>query len=286
MTVDCDIVSYGSYTCIQHGANPNSKLTTIEELPQELIVEGTTDAHFNYGSETLKETFSCWLCGTPSGEPVNPIKLTAGGTLHVGTAGACSWSGDGTGCSGSYATNIAGDLGNLDALEILVALAQPDGYIHHAIKIFPVCNGTNYVAPATESDGQCERGTNGANISTSAGLPEGSRGLYPLTFAQIDALSIPDYQKVILRTLHMYGTIDSDTGWGGSSYAAAFAMQGAQSYLQMGLPDAWATLAKYEQAEGNGKYVTVNPNGAQSYNFDMSGISFSKLQWCNNAGCK
>jgi hypothetical protein len=255
-------------------------------LPEELIVEGTTDAHFNYGNLSLKATFSCWLCGTKSGaEPSNPIKLTAGETFNVGTAGVCSWSGDGTGCSGSYATYIAGDLGNLDPLELLAALAVPDGYIHHALKITPVCNGTKFVLPATASDGQCERGTNGANIATSSGLPEGSRGLYPLTFAQIDALAIPDYQKVILRTWHMYGVIDSDTGWGGSSYAAASAIQGAQAYLQMGLPDAWATLAKYEQSEGNGKYVQTNNNGPQSYTFDMSGLSFSKLLWCNNQTC-
>ncbi len=285
VTVDCNIVSWGPYTCVTKGQNPNSLLTTTEQLPEELIVEGTTDAHFSYGNTTLRQTFSCWLCATPSGEPKNPVKLTAGGTLNVGTAGACSWDGDGTGCSGSYATNIAGDLGDLDPLEILAALQQPDGYIHHAIKIFPVCNGTTFVAPATAGDGQCFKGSGGANISTSAGLPEGSRGLYPSTFAQIDAMNIPDYQKVILRTEHMYGVVDSDTGWGGSSYAAALAEQGAQAYIQMGIPDGWATLAQYEQAEGNGKYVTLNANGAQSYNFDMSGLSFSKLLWCNNEDC-
>jgi hypothetical protein len=285
VTVSCSLVSWGPYTCVTKGANPNSLLTTLQTLPETMIVEGTTDAHFNYGNETLKQTFSCWLCGTPSGEPTNPINLTAGGTLKVGTAGVCPWAGDGTGCSGSYATYIAGDLGNLDPLEILAALQVPDGYIHHAIKVFPVCNGTTFVKPATASDGQCFKGTNGANISTASGLPEGSHGFDPRTFAQIDALAIPDYQKVILRTLHMYGTYDSDTGWGGSSNAAALAEQGAQAYIQMGLPDAWATLATYEQAEGNGKYVTTNPDGPKSYSFDMSGVSFSKLLWCNNAAC-
>ncbi len=286
VNIDCSLVSWGPWTCVTKGDNPNSVLTTTVQLPEQLIVEGTTDAHYGYGNATLKQTFWCWLCGTANGaEPKNPINLTAGQTFNVGTAGACSWSGDGTGCSGSFATNIAGDIGILDPLEILAALAVPDGYIHHAIKIFPTCNGTPFVPPATASDGQCFRGPNGSNIATSAGLPEGSRGRYNLTFAQIDALSIPDYQKVILRTLRMYGTVDSDTGWGGSPNAAAFAEQGAQAYLQMGLPDGWATLANYEENEGNGKYVTVNPDGAGSYTFDMSGINFNQIQWCNNANC-
>jgi hypothetical protein len=226
--IDCNLVSYGPTKCRQFGLED----TTLN-VPAGMEPEGNADHHYSFDSATAGGEYDFWLSNAPSG---------AGGTLHMGTAGFCKWGTDGTGCSDATAGQIVTSLGGLDPTLIANAEGNPSGTLGYALSSAALCADTTWVYPATQSDGADTNATSACAGSTAAGgrPPEGTRWFINATDATIDALSIPAYAKVILRTADVqhYGGVIVGTNWSGAPGLSIAVHRGNYNFMatEAGIP--------------------------------------------------
>ncbi len=230
-TIACDAVTWGPSLCRSTGMQGR-----VLAVPAGMMPEGNADHHYSYDDPNAGGEYDFWLAPRP-GAP--------GATMHVGGAGFCAWGSDGTGCSGSTATNIATSLGGLDAALLANAEASPDGTLPYAIAVAALCADPSYVYPATSSDGANTNATPACSGSTSAGgrPPEGTRWFLDLGDADVDATPYAPYVKVILRTLDRqhYGGLIVDTNWSGAPglsveyHRGNYAFAAAEANLAYGL---------------------------------------------------
>lgn len=204
----CDVVSYAQYECTSHGLPKGSTFP----VPMSLYTALGSDHHCSVDDHAKQGEFDGWECPSPA---------VFSGTMHVGGAGFCPWSGDGTNCSGSTATNIATSLGGIDENDLNAAEADPvHGSLPYAISTATLCADPSSVYPATASDGQNTNYSSACagHIGSGGRPPEGTRWFLSETDAQIDATNNLPYVKAILRTMdreHMGGVI-TDTNWSGA----------------------------------------------------------------------
>jgi hypothetical protein len=219
--LQCSLVSYGPTKCKQFGLEG----ATIE-VPTNMEPEGSPDHHYSFDSSTAGGEYDFWMSNEPG---------VAGGTLNVGTAGFCKWGGDGTGCSDATASQIVTSLGGLDATAIANAEATPNGVLNYALSAVALCADSTFVYPATQSDGADTDATPACAGSTAAGgrPPEGTRWFINATDATIDALGIPPYAKVILRTADVqhYGGVLVGTNWSGGPGLSISAHRGNYDFM-------------------------------------------------------
>ncbi len=219
--VQCSLVSYGPTKCKQFGLE-NTRL----DVPANMEPEGSPDHHYSFDSATAGGEYDFWLSNAPG---------VAGGTLTVGTAGFCKWGGDGTGCSDATASQIVTSLGGLDPALIANAEKNPSGTLGYALSTVALCADTTWVYPATQSDGADTNATPACAGSTAAGdrPPEGTRWFLNVSDATIDALSIPAYAKVILRTADAqhYGGVLVGTNWSGAPGLSIAAHRGNYNFM-------------------------------------------------------
>jgi hypothetical protein len=125
----------------------------------------------------------------------NGNPLSGGGTITVHDFGGLYLNGAGC-CGGSTAANQGLPAG---------AIRGPDltaGVINHALSVVAVCTNGSWVPPATGAAlGGCP-----------SAPPDGARFQLKLTDAQIDAMSVPAYEKVIYKAMAHYGIYITDTG--------------------------------------------------------------------------
>ena len=174
-----------------------------------------------------------------------------GSTLHVGGGGFCQWGTDGTGCSGSTATQIDTSLGGVDAALLQAAESDPHGTLPYALAVAGLCNDPTFVYPAKASDGSNSDGAPACSGHTGPGQrpPEGTRWFLALHDADINATNNAPYVKVLLRTLDEdhYGATIVDTNWNYApegyqlqfnrgNYAFAAAEAGIPYGADVGLP--------------------------------------------------
>jgi hypothetical protein len=194
---------------------------TTVNVPVNMQPAGNSDHHFSINNFILQATIDFWLAPLP-GPP--------GSTMIVGGAGTCYWGTDGTGCSGSTATNISTGLGDVQPQYVQVAESDPHGVLPWAISSSALCAdsaynagylhsnpGQGWVYPATSSDGGNTDWFPACKAFTGAfgRPPEGARWFINMTDDQINATNNLPYVKVILRTLdaeHYGGTI-TDSNW-------------------------------------------------------------------------
>jgi hypothetical protein len=161
-----------------------------------------------------------------------------GGTFNVGWGGSTDLAGDGLGTG----EGLAAEWGNLAG--IIRAQEAASGTINHALYMVIACDNGQYVYPATKQAGACMDRTNAP--------PNGTHLWLDLTPAEIDALAIPSWQKMILKTLHNYGAYMGDTG--GPGFALQF--ESPLTYTSFGRTD---PLVPWAQANGwspyNGYYI-------------------------------
>jgi hypothetical protein len=226
LPMDCSKETYSAGTCASFG-NPNG---SVQQIPTNIEVSQGSDHHAAIDSHLYGGEFEYWLAPYPS--------TTAGNTWAVGGAGFCPWSGTGTNCSGSTATNIAYSF-NISQAELSLAEASPNGALPYALGVSVVCADPSFVAPAVSSDGANTNTSTACIGFTGAGQrpPEGTRFYIPMTDAQINATNNLPYVRAILRTLdeqHMGGII-VDTNWAGAPGIAvqyrmdSFAPQAAEA---------------------------------------------------------
>ena len=270
----CNKTSYSAYVCGINAYNPHGLVDmngTNVSFPLHSIPAGDSDHHISSINTLEGYEDDIWLG--------SPFPTQAGATWSIGGAGRCALNGDGTGCAGATATNMALSMGIIRAEDILYCLnssANPESCtLPYALAIAPKCNGKNFTYPATASDGQCFD-SSGTNHSTTAGLPEGSRGCVNLTDAQINALPYPAYEKVVLRTADCqhFGMFVRDSNYsGGPGFAWQFS--GAEAFSAFGHTDPWRKLANQ---------VGIAPSGdGSNFFFTMSDLKAPPIRWCANS---
>ncbi len=237
----------------------------VIEVPTKMEPEGAPDHHYSFDDYARNGEQDFWLAPMP-----NPHT----GELHVGGAGFCTWGTDGTGCSGSTATNIATGLGRLDPT--LIKDAERDklhGHLPYAIATGALCadESTVFVYPAKQSDGSNTDTTPKCHAFLKPGMrpPEGARWFLALHDADIDAKPYVAWVKVVLRTLdedHMGGLI-TDTGWALGSGMSPTYGRGDWSF------------AAYEMG--------IDPSkGDYELPFNVTGLEFEKnARFCDSGTC-
>lgn len=221
MVMSCDKETYSPGTCANNG-DPNG---SVQQIPLDIAVSQGSDHHAAVSSAALQGDVYYWLA------PYPPVFT---GTWHVGGAGFCPWSGDGTGCSGSTATDIATSMGDITSDALTAAEADPvHGVLPYALSTSALCADPSFVKPAVSSDGSNTNSTPACAGHTGAGgrPPEGTRWFLPYTDAQINATANAPYVKVILRTMdeQHYGGNVTDTNWTGAPGLSPQSSQGDYS---------------------------------------------------------
>jgi hypothetical protein len=205
-TIECSKASYGPSSCEKSGLQG-----LVLDVPSNMQPEGNQDHHFSFDSSTAGGEFDFWL-SDPLGK--------AGAKLNVGTAGFCKWGGDGTGCSNATATKILTSIGDLDPVLIKSEENSTTSTMPYALSSTALCASATWVYPAVYSDGFDTDATPACAGNTGTGRrpPEGTRWYLNVTDEQIDALNVPLYAKVILRTADKqhYGGIIVNTQYPGA----------------------------------------------------------------------
>jgi hypothetical protein len=207
VVVDCDAASWGPYVCGNNGIE-NKTLN----VPAGIMPAGNSDHHYSFNDDAAQKEYDFWL--------VQNIPTASGQTLHIGAGGVCAWSGDGTNCSGSNATNIAGSLGSITEADFVRGESGPNASFGHAISFSTLCADPSYVYPAVSSDGSNTNTSSACSghTGTNGRPPEGTRVYLDMSDAQVDAMNLPAYAKAWWRTLdreHEGGFI-ADTNWSGA----------------------------------------------------------------------
>jgi hypothetical protein len=256
LVMACNKETYSPGTCAGNG-DPNG---SIQQIPLDIAVSQGSDHHAAVANASLQGDVYYWLA------PYPPVFT---GTWAVGGAGFCKWSGPGTGCSGSTATDIATSMGGIEADALTAAEADPvHGVLNYALSASALCADPSFVYPATSSDGSNTNSTPACAGHTGAGQrpPEGTRWYLPYTDAQINATANAPYVKVILRTVDVqhYGGTITDTNWTGAPGLSPQSGQGdfSKQEAEAGLTGPNFTLP-----------ITTN------------GIDLTKTVFCTNGTC-
>jgi hypothetical protein len=185
-----------------------------------------------------------------------------GGTINAGSINDCGNFTTGSGTAGGPFGSEVGDgciaAGFIHYNEFIAAI-NGNGYLNHALITTTLCGAADgsFVYPAFQPvDNRCT-GTNG--------VPNGAHIWLDLTDAQVDALPIKAWEKVLLKTVHHYGTYMMDFGGVSASHtdslAGMFPTEGAENYRPFGVTPPLETWA---QAQG-WTPVTISPiNGGFS----------------------
>ncbi len=257
LTLQCNKQTYSPGTCATHG-NPDG---SMQKIPLNIFVSTGSDHHAAISSVELQGDVYYWLAPSPP--------VLTGSAWPVGGAGFCPWSGDGTNCSGSTATNIATSLGGITSDALNAAEADPvHGVLPYAISTSALCADPTFVFPATSSDGSNTNSSSACAGHTAAGQrpPEGTRWFLPYTDEQIDATSNLPYVKAILRTMdeQHYGGLVTDTNWWGAPGLAVQYAQGDYSKQEAEVG-----------AKGTSFTLPITTNG----------VDLTKIVFCTNGTC-
>ncbi|MFL5433861.1 MAG: hypothetical protein ACJ784_05055 [Myxococcales bacterium] len=219
------------------------------------------DRHLTFIDQTDGTEFDLWHVAT------SPLP-EGGGTIVVDWAGIAKIDGDGrAGCAGEACKGEgnAGRVGNLAGRvrfeELADAIARRS-QIDHALGITIRCTDGSAVYPASMNPGlPCS--------DPSAHNPKGNRHAPPMgarfrlnltrtgpaaDVARIDAMSrVPEWKKVFLRTLVVYGAIVMDTG---SEFYFSWQTESGIQYTTMKVADPWFAFARR---------MTINPETGKPY---------------------
>jgi hypothetical protein len=182
----------------------------------------------------------------------NANPLTSGGTLTVHAHGSIPITG--SGCCGNSTAALQGL-----AAGLIRGQELQQGVINHALIINVKCDSGGHVYPAAGNGAACASRTNAP--------AEGQRFQLNMTDAQVIALSIPDYRKIILKAMIHYGFYITDTG--GSPWDLHF--EPAIDSTSFGAPN---PLITYVKSAG----LTTANTYTLTFN---SGVDWSKLQVVN-----
>jgi hypothetical protein len=219
---------------------------------------GSEDHHMTIIDQTNNTEFDLWHVGSVSLPFSNETLSTgwSGFTALYGDAhAACSSGGL---CDGQGNDGLFGNLAGTIRFEELSDAISGQTYINHALGVVVECTNGQFIEPS-KATGWAAHGLACANVTGSDkwyvnktntdAPPMGARLHLNLTgqgatadITQINGMSIPEWKKVLLRTLVKYGAIINDTGADG--YFDWHTEAGVQ-YTSMGVAtDPWLSWAR------------------------------------------
>ena len=208
---------------------------------------GGTDGHLTVMDQSTNEEYDVWQA------KINDSTHTIGGTacsrLSINGDARVNQSVDGDGANAAITGLYSGQIRGVE----LVA-----GAINHAIAVVTPCTNGSYVYPA--------QGT--AASGCSSGPADGQFFQVTYTDAQIDALSIPQWQKVVLHAMHQYGFYVDDTGANGSFWIH---LESGKTYHAYGSEDPFITYAQANL----GQDITFSGG---VYYYSLSNIDWTHIQ--------
>jgi len=239
--------------------------------PAGAVMQGGNDAprddshdrHLTFVDQTNETEFDLWHVET------SPLPAD-GGTVVAEWAGITRIDGDGlAGCAKGVCRGEgnAGRVGNLAGRvrfeELADAIARRS-YIDHALAITVRCTDKTTVYPATTNFGMpCSDKNAHVAKGNRFAPPMGARLRLNLTdggaaadLARIDgkAMSkVPEWKKVFLRTLVIYGAIVMDTG---TDFYFSWQTESGNQYTSMNVADPWLSFARR---------MTTNPETGKPY---------------------
>jgi hypothetical protein len=204
---------------------------------------GGTDRHLTFIDQVTNTEFDLWQVA------FSPLPNN-GGTIDTGFSGHTSISGDGRSAYGEGNAARFGNLaGRVRLEEMKDALACATGsagcttnkpYINHALTITVNCTSGLTVYPAGTNPGQACSVIGGSNGNAP---PMGAHIHLNMSPAEIDLLpsTVPEWKKVLLRTLSVYGAYINDTG---SDNYFDWQLESGLQYTSMGVTnDPWLSWA-------------------------------------------
>ena len=216
-------------------------------IPDAARPAGAGDAHMTVVAPDGRTEYDFWKVAS---------KPRGGGTLTVAWGGRTSLLGNGLGSAA-----VAAGFGNLAG--IVRAQELQAGRIDHALFMVVHCTNGRGVYPAASGnlDGACtdRRG---------AAPPLGARYQLDMSDAEIDALPVPAWKKVILRAMARYGMFVGDTT--GASWGIQ--IESDDTYASFGKPP---LFAEYARANGFVEVPASQPGKPPSWVGDLaSGIDW------------
>jgi hypothetical protein len=198
------------------------------------------DRHLTFIDQFTGYEYYLWAVSF-TGWPTVRSPFGAGGgdvsTLWSGYTNAMSGAGRAIGVGQGNDGRVGNLAGRIRVEELISAIAG-QSFINHALTIEVNCTNGRSVYPAsTVTSG---RPCHAIGLDDANAPPMGARIYLAMTFAQINALPVPEWKRVILRTLSKYGGIINDTGVDG--YFVVQTESGNQ-YTSMNVADKWLAFA-------------------------------------------
>jgi len=217
----------------------------------EAAKDESHDRHLTFIDQTTSTEFDLWHVA------ISPLP-GGGGTIATDWAGITKIDGDGlSGCAGGVCRGEgnAGRVGNLAGrvrFEELADASPRRSYVEHALAITIRCTDGTTVYPASTNSGMpCTDAAAHTPKGNRYAPPMGARLHLNLTrsgaaadLAHIDgkAMSrVPEWKKVFLRTLVVYGAIVMDTG---TDFYFAWQTESGNQYTSMKVSDPWLGFAR------------------------------------------
>jgi hypothetical protein len=193
-------------SCVEFGGCDASSLYFY--APGGAQVQGASDRHYTIIDQSQNPMLEVDMWNArPETLPNYSTTITTSGTGYVVDVMG------GTGLNeGNHGEGTAGHVGNLAGrirIEELKDAITNHSYLHHALAISILCTNGHSVAPAGTNPGQTCASLGYSNAGNAP--PMGARLWLNRSLTYINGLSVPEWKKVILRTLNKYGAIVMDT---------------------------------------------------------------------------
>ena len=186
-------------------------------------------------------------------------KPLGGGTLTVSHGGRTRIDGDGLGSAATAAW-----FGLAAASSAARRCSLVSSIMRCSLRSSRTSGTTLYPAQPGTTGNDCQD----FGLSNTDAPPMGARIYLEMSDAEIDALAVPPYRKVILRALAHYGFIVGDTNGGNAAWGLQ--VESGASYTSFGEADPFGAIAA-----GAG----LQPFGGGKYAFDITtGVDWSRLR--------
>lgn len=221
------------------------------KIPSAARPAAGSDGHMAVIDQANGVEYDFW--GVSSTKPAN------GGTLDINWGGKTPiGNNSGTGL-GSNATAAWFDL----AAGEIRPEEMESGAINHALFMVVKCtNGTSvYPAPAGTTGSVCSD----EGLSNTNAPAMGQHFYLAMTNSQVDTLSAPAWQKIMLHALVNYGAYVGDTGGQGWN----FQVESGSSYTSFGQTDPWLTYAQQQNLPSS---IDSSLSGRQVYQMNLGSV--------------
>lgn len=227
-----------SIACIEFGGG-----CVVEGMrahaPPGAVVQGNdptlqfSDRHLTVIDQTSRRVFDLWHVSV---SPLPP----KGGTIVTGFSGYSLLDGDGLAIGiGQGNDGRFGNLAGRVRIEELTDAIERRSYIEHALTIAVHCVGARPIYPSDPTHNG--RPCSAVHLSNLNAPPMGARIRLEMGLPRIDGLEIPEWKKVFLRTLAVYGAIVNDTG---SDFYFNWQTESGNQYTSMGVDDPWLAFGR------------------------------------------